>query len=126
MAINETFDRLRKAMERGLTDDDRSYLSVVEKQIKKMRGYEVLAENPAIKDYLDWCKTSIKGINRSLSTDRELQDDRHHAERLAMMEKKDVLMYFIGLFDTKAALDALEKELADRAEEFEQYQSNRS
>lgn len=116
-----SLDRLRKAVEIGTRPEEQEYLRITEHRIKMLKDYEGLAQRPAIRDLLDYFKRDIRTINERLSTDRDFQTDRHTAERLAMLERKDVLLYLVGLFDPHEELDALAKELTERAINFEQY-----
>lgn len=124
MSARIQLERLRKAMEIGLRDEDISDLRDIEKRIKNLEDYATLAKRPGISQLLDWCKGDIRGINDRLSTDVVLMKDGHEGERFAILNRKEILLYFVGLFDPYAELDLLEKELSDRAQQFDEYHNN--
>ncbi len=109
----------------GMKPEEAEFLSSIERQIKKLEDYQTLSQRPAIRELLDWCYRAISATNVQLSTDRALQQDRREAERLAMIDKKDVLLYIVGLFNVTAELETLEKDLAERVKTFEDYQAGR-
>lgn len=125
MTANIQLERLRNAMSKGMRPEESLELSAIEKRIKLLEGYQSLANHSSIKDFISWCKLGITEINDRLTSDRELSKSLLESERLALFDKKDILMYFVSLFDPSAELDSLDKELADRAESFEQYQGDR-
>lgn len=112
-------------MTRGFRPEESKELSQIELRIKQLENYKALAQTPGIKDLIDWSRRGIREINDTLSTDREIQYSGREAERFAMLDKKDVLLYFVGLFDPQAELDSIEKELSERAQDFEEYQTGR-
>jgi hypothetical protein len=120
MAAIDQLDRLRKAVERGQRPDEAKDLRDIEKRIKTLDDYDSLAKRPAIAELLQWMKDEISGINERLSTDRKV-DQQAVTERLAIMEKRDVLLYFVGLFDPSAELASIEKMLLAKVEEYEEY-----
>ncbi|MDE1944816.1 MAG: hypothetical protein KGI03_00890 [Patescibacteria group bacterium] len=121
MAAHDQLDRLRKAAEIGIRPEDARELRDIEKRIKLLEDYEGLAKRPAIAGLLDWARRDIASTNERLSTDRELMRDGREAERLAMLERKDVLSYLLVLFNPREELDSIEKELSARAYTFEEY-----
>lgn len=112
-------------MSTGIRSDEESELRGIENRLKELENREHLATQPGIADLISWCRRNVLALNEQLSTDRELQGASREHERLAMMDKKDVLLYLIALFDPARDLAALESELAARAEIFEDYQKNR-
>ena len=125
MAASNALERYRKSVEVGMRDEERAYLSTVEKRIKQLENYLTLGKNPAIQDFSEWAKRDISSINVRLSTERELMLDGHAAERLAMLDRKDVLLYLIGLLDPSAELEVIENQLNEDAERYEGYQEGR-
>lgn len=125
MAAADALERYRKSVEIGMRDEDRLLLRDTEKRIKLLESYKAFFEIPAVRDFADWAARDIRSINETLSTSRELHL-RSSEERLAMIDRKDVLLYLIGLFDPSAELETLEKELTEKAERFEEYQAGRS
>lgn len=112
-------------MEKGMRPEEGLELRQIEIRIKQLNNYKDLAGTPGIVDLLEWCRRNIRQTNDALSTDRELHEAGRTAERLAMLEKKEVLLYFVGLFDPQAELDSIEKELTDHTQSFEDYQQDR-
>ncbi len=125
MSILTTLDDLRKVMEKGMRDEERADLVSIEQRIKRMEDYEALAGRPAIKDLLDWCLRDIGSIKARLSTDRALHQDRREAERLAMIDRKDMLLYIVGLFNVSAQLEAIRLDLEEKKKTFQEYQNGR-
>ncbi len=125
MSAPDTLNRLRNVMSRGMTSEEFSELNTIENRIKKLEDYQTLAGRPAIREFLDWCLREVSLVKTKLSTDRDLHKDRREAERLAMIDRKDILLYFVGLFNTQADLDAIDQDLADRVKTFEDYQAGR-
>lgn len=102
-----------------------SSLNDIERRIKELSDYQSLGQRPAIKDFTGWAARDIASTNERLSTDRSLMADGKSGERYAMLERKEILLYLINLFDPSAELEGLEKDLVERAESFEEYQSER-
>lgn len=112
-------------MSKGMREEERADLQSIEQQIKRMEDYQTLAGRPAIKELLDWCMREIASIKTQLSTRSPLQYTGREEERLAMIDRKDVLLYFVGLFNVSANLETLEKDLDERVKTFEDYQNQR-
>lgn len=125
MSAHEAIERYRSAIEKGARDEEKVYLHGLEKRVKQLENYQALGQTPAIKDFTGWAKRDIHNTNDRLSTDQVLQRDGHEAERLAMLNRKEVLLYLIGLFDPSAELEIIEKQLSEDAETFESYQEGR-
>lgn len=125
MSATDQLARFRKALERGQRPEEGNELRQIELRIKQLENYLLLAKTPGIADLIEYCRRGIREVNDLLSTDRELSKDGRGAERLAMLEKKEVLLYFVGLFDPSAELDQIEKELSERSQAFEDYQTGR-
>lgn len=125
MSAIDQLQRFRVALERGQRPDEVEDLRSIEARIKQLQDYEKLSKTPGIRDLIDWCRRGVREMNELLSTDRDLLRDGREGERLAMLERKDVLLYFIGLFDPAAELDEIEKELSEKASQFEEYQEGR-
>ncbi len=125
MAAKDQLENLRKAMTIGMKPEEAEFLSSIEQQIKKLEDYQTLAQRPAIRELLDWAVRQISSINGQLSTRGPLQFTGREAERLAMIDRKDVLLYIVGLFNVNVQLENLDKELADRVKTFEEYQTGR-
>lgn len=106
--------------------EERDELRGIEQRIKTLENYESLGTQPAIKDFVQWARTEISSGMERLSTDRALLADGHAHERLAILDRKDMLLYLIGLFSPSEELKALEKEMAKRSDMFEEYQSGRA
>lgn len=123
-ALNK-LSELRATMEKGFKPDEARELRQIDLRIKALNDYQELAQRPGISELLQWCRRGIGEINETLSTDRELLKDGREGERLAMLEKKDILLYLTGLFNPQAELDEIEKELSDRVEVFKEYQEGR-
>jgi hypothetical protein len=121
MSATGQLERLRKSAERGGGHHgDAGDLKAIEMRIKLLESYESLATTPGIADLLKWCRDEIIATNDRLSTERKV-DFQSSLERLAIIEKRDVLLYLVGLFDPKAELESLETMLTEKAEEFEKY-----
>lgn len=125
MSIQTQLDRLRKAMTVGMNEEDHSYLSILEKRIKELEDFESLGQRPAIRQFIDYCVREVKTVNDRLSTDVVLLKDGREGERLAMINRKEIFLYFISLFNTSADLESLERQVSAEAENFEGYQSKR-
>lgn len=121
----QALDRFRKAIEIGMRPDERKELLQIERSVKELEDAELLLERPAIMRLLQWCRSNVRDLNEQLSTDEELMKDGLEGTRLAMLKKKEILLYFIGLFDTKAQLEEIAKDLDDRSTAFEDYQQDR-
>lgn len=125
MSARDQLDRLRTAMEVGMRPEEQGELRDVERRIKMLEDYTTLSGRPGIKDFIDWCIREVRSGNDRLSTDRVLLADGRQAERDAILNRKEILLYFVGLFDTHAELESLEKEISDRAQTFEDYNQSR-
>lgn len=125
MSARDQLERLRSAMEVGMRPEESQDLREIEKRVKLLEDYNALSGRPGIKDFIDWCKREIRSGNDRLSTDRALLSDGRQAERDAILNRKEILLYFIQLFDTSAELENLEKEISDRAQTFEEYNAGR-
>lgn len=125
MSASEQLNRYRKSVEEGMRPDEAVRLRELERRIKTLESYEKFANMPAIKDLRSWATREIVSINQRLSTDAVLLHDGHEGERLAMLNRKDVLLYFLGLLDPIAELEEIERSLSTDATVFENYQENR-
>ena len=125
MSARDQLERLQKAMEIGMRPEEANDLREIEKRIKLLEDYTALAGRPGIRDFIDWCKRDVRSGNDRLSTDRALLADGRQAERDAILNRKDILLYFVALFDTSIELENLEKEISDRAQTFEEYNHGR-
>lgn len=121
MAARDQLERFKKAITIGMRPEEQQDLESISQRVKKLDDYQTLAQRPAIRELLSFFTADIAAINARLSTDRELQRDVHTQERLAMLDRKDVLLYLVALFDPSAELETLEKELDARATDFEKY-----
>lgn len=121
MSAIDRLSQLREVVSAGMTDEDRRDLHATEQRIKQLEDYSVLKARPGIKDLIDWSMRGIREINDQLSTDRDLLKDGHEHERLAMLDRRDILLYFVGLFNPEAELDEIEKYLTDRIVAFSEY-----
>lgn len=121
MAARDQYERLRHSVEIGMREDDVRDLRDAERRLKLAEDRAALAQRPGILELIRWAKSDINSVNERLSTDRALLKDGREAERLAMLERKDVLSYLLVLFDPSAELEALEQEFSKSAEQFEEY-----
>lgn len=124
MSARDSLERYRKSVEIGMRDEDRSYMHEMERRIKTLENYASLGEQPAIHDFVEWAKRDIRAMNVHLSTDRGVNPEANQ-KRLAMIDRKEVLLYLVGLFSPHEELAFLESALNEQAQKFEDYQSDR-
>ena len=120
-----SLERFRSAVEKGLTNENRDELIAIEKRIKTLEDYSNLANHIGIQDLLRWIKSNITEINEQLMTDRKMLYAGREAERLALIDKKDMFIYFASLFDPSLELENLDKYLQEQSEVFESYNAPR-
>lgn len=125
MSARNQLDRYRAGVSVGMRPEEAQLLREMERRIKTLESYQKFAEMPAIQDFAQWAQGDIRAINDRLSTDGALLKDGREGERLAMLNRKDVLLYLLGLFDPSAELEAIEKFLSPLADRFEGYQEGR-
>lgn len=82
----------------GFDEESKKDVLQLEQRLHELAVKEKLADNPIIKEYIDYLQTEIERAETLLKTDRTLTD----RQRDALFERIDLASHFTSIFNGKA------------------------
>lgn len=102
-------DQLKKIVKEGNFDDEsRHVVEEYEKQLALIARREKIAEKDGVKQWLEWMKAQVEGINSRLLRDRDLML-LNTENRMELWHRREICEKFIEMFDFNR--EALEDEI---------------